>query len=231
VTSTTSTDTTAARPAYRIDWLGVGYYRSDLWGVYEREAATDVLGRRVQLFRGTEAECKAWVAERTPLTDTTWASIGTLNRTTAPRSWEAQSDLAREAAELTAAWCSLTLDDWRVLIAAVCSGLPAVVEHVHANVPSRGTVERTTRTYVIDSLSLTPGVYDNVRMRCWGFNIPVSLPCVQRVTTPEAEYLYEGAADDDAAPAPSVLDQPASDGRTVREHVAQVGRGTGEVSA
>jgi hypothetical protein len=50
-------------PAYRIDWLGCGHYRSDLFGVYDRQPQRDVIGRKVQLFRGTEDECKAWVAE------------------------------------------------------------------------------------------------------------------------------------------------------------------------
>lgn len=49
---------------FRIDWLGPGHSRSDLYCVRDRYGKRDELtGKAAQLFRGTRAECKLWVAE------------------------------------------------------------------------------------------------------------------------------------------------------------------------
>lgn len=132
-------------------------------------------------------------AARRPFTDTAWSSLGSrgLTRETAPRGWERLHDLTVEAHETTRDYCHLTFEDWRALVSAAATGLPVYITHEHRNVPGEGTTERTTRAYVVDTITgLSPGVYDNLRTRAWGFSVPMSLSELVSVTVPEATYEY-----------------------------------------
>lgn len=167
----------------RSRWAGPGHYRSDVY----------ILD--VEPF-----EPEAVEPERQPLTAVTWASLPgrVLNRDTAPRSWEAQADLAHEAAATNP---TLTLRQYRLIVEAACSGLPLVLTYRH-----RGADPTITRrTVVVEQVtSLRPNVTDNIRVRLWGFAYGLSFHDLIEVEAPAAPIWsehdpYRGARRDQGA--------------------------------
>ncbi|QJD50341.1 hypothetical protein I5H01_gp066 [Mycobacterium phage MarkPhew] len=109
-------------------------------------------------------------------------STGTLNGVEIPSGWEAQSTLAREAAEAAG---QLDVAAWRTLLSAIKSGLPVVL--VNRERDGRRCKMTVVVTWAVVHPECPAG--NRIRVSYWGFGHDMHLADIESVATPDVEYL------------------------------------------
>jgi hypothetical protein len=181
-------ESTTTAPSYTVRSLDT---EDTSWGPFTRAEAFTFASRAGNRY---VEDSEGRVIERATFTEMTWAKLGApLSKRNRLSAWTELHDLAVEAYESTRESCALTFEDWRSLVSAANAGLPIILTHEH-RLNGTDQVERTTRTYVVESLEPRLGVYGAVRAHTWGFTINLALSDLLGVTVPEPSYEYRTEA-------------------------------------